>query len=101
VSDPEVLRDQARRLRAAALRIREEGYALDDDVRTIQQRYPLPSEKLWDAPNATRFAEGLTVAAGDLAQLGRDVDRFADDCEDEARRRDNEADALEREQAAG
>jgi len=95
VSDPEVLRAQARQLRTAAQRIREQGDALDDDVRTIQQRYPLPSPELWQAPHATRYAEELARAADDLAQVGRDADRYADDCEAEARRRDLEAAALE------
>ena len=93
--DPEVLRDQARQLRAAALSIRAKGYAFDDDVRTLQERYPLPSETLWKSPHATRYAEELVKATGDLAQLGRDVDLFADDCEAEAVRRDREAADLE------
>lgn len=95
MADPETLREQARQLRAAATSIRAKGYALDDDVKTIQERYPLPSETLWKSPHATRFAEELVKASGDLAAVGRDVDRFADDCEDEARRRDQEADQLE------
>jgi hypothetical protein len=98
MADPEVLREQARRLRSAARRLREKGGELEDDVRTIQQRYPLPSPNLWDAPNATRYAEGLSTAVADLATIGRDVDRYADDCEEEARRRDQQADQLEREQ---
>lgn len=98
VSDPQTLRDQARQLRAAAVRIRAQGYALDDDVKTIQERYPLPSDTLWKSPHATRYAEELVKASGDLGAVGRDVDRFADDCEDEARRRDQQADQLEAEQ---
>ena len=91
VPDPETLREQARQLRSAATRIRAQGYALDDDVKTIQERYPLPSETLWKSPHATRYAEELVKAGGgDLATVGRDVDRFADDCEDEARRRDRD-----------
>ncbi|WP_456787809.1 hypothetical protein [Cellulomonas sp. P5_C5] len=99
--DLQTLRDQARQLRAAALCIREQGYALVDDVTTLQERYPLPSVTLWDGANATRFADGLAVASLDLAQVGRDVDRFADDCEFEASRRDIEADTLERALATG
>lgn len=95
MADPEVLREQARQLRSAATRIRAQGYALDDDVRTIQERYPLPSETLWKSPHATRFAEELVTAKEDLVQVGLDVDRFADDCEAEALSRDQEADDLE------
>jgi hypothetical protein len=95
VADPDVLRAQARQLRAAATRIREQGYALDDDVRTIQERYPLPSETLWKSPHATRFAHELVTVRDELASIGRDADRFADDCEAEARQRDAEADRLD------
>ncbi|MBO3085133.1 hypothetical protein [Cellulomonas fengjieae] len=99
MADPEVLRAEARQLRAAATRIRQQGFSLDDDVQSIQRNYPLPSERLWKSPHATRYAEELVKAGTDLATVGRDVDRFADDCEEEARRRDREADRLEAEAA--
>lgn len=100
MSDPAVLREQARTLRSVARSLREKSAALDDDLRTLQQRYPLPSAKVWDAPHATRFKDEITTAVEDLGQVGRDVDRYADDCDDEATRRDQQADDLEREQAA-
>jgi len=98
MADPEVLRDQARRLRAAARAMREKGYALDDEVRQIRHRYPLPSLDLWQGPNATTYDGHLDRAKAELAQLGREVDRYADDCEETARRKDAEADDLERAQ---
>jgi len=101
MTDPAVLREQARELRRVATAVRDQGAALDDDLRTLRQRYPLPSPKLWEAPNADRYAEELTKAAEELVRIGRDADRYADDCEDEARRRDREADDLERAAAAG
>ena len=101
MADPEVLRHEARRLREAAATLRARGDALDDDLQTLRQRYPLPSPSLWQSPNATTYAAALTQASDELAQVGTTVHRYADDCEAEAVRRDHLADAAEQTAAAG
>jgi hypothetical protein len=93
--DPEVLRAQARTLRSTARTLRERSASLDDDLRTLQQQYPLPSTEVWDAPHATRYRDELVTAVGDVGGVMRDVDRFADDCDEEAGRRERQADEIE------
>ena len=100
MADPEVLRDEARRLRQAARAMRERGGDLDDHVRDVQTNYPLPSETLWQGPYATTYDDTLQRVRSDLTQVGRDVERYADDCDDKAASKDLEADALEAAAAA-
>lgn len=99
--DPSTLRAQAADLRAVARAVREQGHALDDDLRALRARYPLPSVALWQGPHATRYLDQLESAQATLEQLARDADGYADDCEDEARRRDRQADEIEAQRQGG
>jgi len=101
MSDPSTLREQARELRSAARAVREQGWALDDDLRTLRTRYPLPSATLWQGPHAKRYVDELARAQATLTQIARDAEAYADDCEDEARRRARRADEIEAQQRTG
>ena len=95
MKDPEVLREEARALRAGAAAIREKGHGFDDQVRAIRRHYPLPSPTLWQGPNASTFDDRLERVTSELAQVDRDLDRYADDCEATARSKETEAAGLE------
>lgn len=96
MSDPASLRAQARELRRAARSVRDGSAAVDDELRTLLDRYPLPSATMWHGAHADRYADVLAKALEGLGRIGRDAERYADDCEHEAARRERRADDLER-----
>jgi hypothetical protein len=95
MTDPATLRLQAEQLRRVARAIREKAAALDDDLGTLQRRYPLRSGGVWEGPYADRYAEGVSDAKDGLATMSRSVDVYADDCEAEATQLDAQAGDLE------
>lgn len=95
MSDPATLRAQAEQLRRVARAIREKAATLDDELGTLQRRYPLGAGGVWEGPYANRYAEGVSDARGDLATISRSVDLYADDCEAKATQLDAQAGDLE------
>jgi hypothetical protein len=97
MTDPATLRAQAEQLRRVSRAIRGNAAALDDELGTLQRRYPLRSGGVWEGPYADRYAEGVSDARGDLAALSRSVDGYAHDCGAKATQLDAQAGDLEEE----
>ncbi|HWL96832.1 MAG TPA: hypothetical protein VNP20_05775 [Nocardioidaceae bacterium] len=74
MTDPPTLRAQAEQLRRVARAIREKAAALDDELGTLQRRYPLRAGGVWEGPYADGCeakATQLDAQAGDLEQQRR------------------------------
>jgi uncharacterized protein YukE len=94
--DPVVLRAQAAKLRKAAKDMRAQAGALDDDIVSLQTKYPLPSDTLWAGPHAQTFANALSSAKTTVGTVKTAVESYANACEAEATKRDKRADAADK-----
>ena len=94
-----VLRAEAAKLRTAAKDLRAKAGALDDDLVNLQKKYPLPSDTLWQGPNAKTYADALTSAKGTVDSVKTSIESYASACDAEAVKRDQRANAAEKKPA--
>ena len=75
--------------------MRQKSAEFDEQLTLVQQRYALPSDKIWAGPHAQTFADRLGSAKAQLTTLINSVSRYADECERAATTKDTEAARLE------
>ena len=101
MTNPARLRAQAEDLRDAARTLRTKAPQLDDDTHGVLTHYPHTSDGVWWGQAADEFYALVQGARTSLRELADDVQGYAARCDTRATELEDEADRLEREQAAG